>query len=154
MDARTWLLDALRENLNSTCGLICVCLSDFSGSAESSNGRLGRSSQTPPSQAEKTERGRWLLRSVEVSLHVVELSSGVLLACVDSKDLVKPSLQRTWIAALQLMETAIGISSDDVAADLTLLETAKGVSDDVNHVAARFGKLENFSPPWDRLYGV
>ncbi|CAE8629519.1 unnamed protein product [Polarella glacialis] len=136
-EARAWLIDCVRDDVNAYCGLL-----------SSVYGRINPEEQEAavPSP-EEAERRRWLRRAAEVPLRVAELAMGTAIACLGCKRLIRPSLKGDWIAGAKLLCTAYEISNKNVQINLRDLGTNKGAND----LEKRFAQLRDTEPPWEDL---
>lgn len=135
-EARCWLVDSVRDDVNAYCGLLASVYArpDDTRDAEITGGI----------DADEAERRRWMRRATEVPLRVAEVSMGLAIACLPCKKQIKRSLQGDWIAGAKLLRTATEISTKNVQINLRDMKAAMDI-------AARFQRLQDTEPPWEDL---
>jgi len=142
-EARTWLIDCAKDDVNAYCGLLSSVYAQ--GSLEDpSVAKAG--SET----AEDALRRLWLRRAAEVPMLVAELATGTAAACLPCKKFIKPSLKGDWIAGAKLLRTASEISLKNVALNLKDMGGVGKAAD----VEKRMAKMRDAEPPWEDLMDV
>lgn len=135
-EARGWLINLVRDDVNAYSGLLASVYARGLGGAAEGEGTL--------SGTEAEYRG-WIRRATEVPLRVAEVSTGAAIACLPFKREIKKSLQGDWIAGVKLLRTAVEISRKNVQINL---QDAGRVALDIE---ARVARLRDAEPPWEDL---
>eukprot|EP00930_Biecheleria_cincta_P034293 TRINITY_DN23715_c0_g1_i1.p1 TRINITY_DN23715_c0_g1~~TRINITY_DN23715_c0_g1_i1.p1 ORF type:complete len:612 (+),score=124.49 TRINITY_DN23715_c0_g1_i1:61-1896(+) len=143
-EARGWLIDCVRDDVNAYCGLVSSCYAWVRTDEVSAPATPGSST------AEETERRLWLRRAAEVPMRVAELAMGTAAACLQCKSFIKPSLKGDWIAGAKMLRAAAEISLKNVAVNLRDL----GGSGKANDVEKRLAAIRDMEPPWEDLVDV
>mmetsp|Transcript_147082 Transcript_147082/g.472417 ORF Transcript_147082/g.472417 Transcript_147082/m.472417 type:complete len:628 (-) Transcript_147082:106-1989(-) len=152
-EARDWLMDAVRDDVNAYCGLVSsfIAVTATPEEPSSANARVLQGgaviAAAAGAAAEEAERRRWLRRSVEVPLYIAELSYGAAVACLQCRRQIKRSLQPEWVAGAKLMRTATEIALRNVSTNLLSIR-GQGNSEALEK---RFAKLRDTEPPWEDL---
>jgi len=139
-EARGWLVDAVRNDVNAYCGLLSsvysrgVCTADGEDAATRS--------------AEENEARRWLRRAIEVPLRIAEVSMGAAVACLPCRRQIKRSLQGDWIAGAKLLRTATEISMKNVMINAKEMDYKTKAANDIDK---RMTQLRDTEPPWEDL---
>lgn len=143
-EARVWLLDSVRDDVNAYCGLLASIYSRANLEAEPVAGQDGSRGL----DAEEAERRRWLRRATEVPLRVAELSMGTAIACLPYKKQVRKSLHSDWVAGGKLLRTAMEISLRNVSINI------KDMQRGGNDLDVRLARVRDTEPPWEDLCDI
>jgi len=134
-EARQWLIDLVRNDVNAYCGLLASVYGDPGPDEAGSSG----------ADVGETERRRWQRWATEVPLRVAELAMGTAVRCLSYGKQVNPSLEGDWISGAKLMRTALEISLKNVNLNI------RGASMGANDLELRLGRLTGTDPPWEDL---
>lgn len=137
-EARGWLLDCIREDVNAYCGLLSSVYGQMPDKAMQA------------AASEETEKRLWLRRAAEVPLRVAELSTGTAAECLRCKSYIKASLKGDWIAGAKLLRTASEISLKNVSINLRDMGLAAKAAD----FDKRLARIRDTEPPWEDLVDV
>eukprot|EP00929_Paragymnodinium_shiwhaense_P039545 TRINITY_DN20757_c0_g1_i1.p1 TRINITY_DN20757_c0_g1~~TRINITY_DN20757_c0_g1_i1.p1 ORF type:complete len:646 (-),score=158.59 TRINITY_DN20757_c0_g1_i1:202-2073(-) len=140
-DARNWLVDAVRSDVNAYCGLLATVYGNDPGAGPGEDIQIGEGKIS----AEETERRLWNRRATEVPLRMAEVSMGTAIACLPCCKQVKASLQPDWIAGSKLLRTAMEISLKSVS--VNILGVPRGGTD----LEQRRARLLDTESPWKDL---
>jgi len=144
-EARGWLLNSVRDDVNAYCGLLS---SVYARSGRVTEVAEAGAESSKGVSAEEAERRRWLRRATEVPLRVAEVSVGAAIACLDSRSTVKRSLKGDWIAGVKLLRCAWEISMKNVA--INIVDLDKGAGD----LDARLMRMRETPLPWEDLCDI
>eukprot|EP00931_Biecheleriopsis_adriatica_P006664 TRINITY_DN10802_c0_g1_i2.p1 TRINITY_DN10802_c0_g1~~TRINITY_DN10802_c0_g1_i2.p1 ORF type:complete len:606 (+),score=151.68 TRINITY_DN10802_c0_g1_i2:44-1861(+) len=143
-DARGWLIECVRDDVNAYCGLVSSVYAQGHSEDQAAASTLGSST------AEETERRRWTQTTAEVPMRVTELAMGTAVACLTCKSAIKPSMKVDWIAGAKLLRTATEISLKNVVINIRDMAVAGKATD----VEKRLAKIRDMEPPWEDLIDV
>mmetsp|Transcript_18314 Transcript_18314/g.42768 ORF Transcript_18314/g.42768 Transcript_18314/m.42768 type:complete len:475 (-) Transcript_18314:59-1483(-) len=139
-EARGWLLECVRDDVNAYCGLLATVFAKPPRSA------LEESVESMTQhEAEEAERRRWLRRATEVPLRVAEVATGCASACVDCTS-IKESLKGDWLAGVHILRTAVQVSVKNVEINAEHLNDKFG-----SDVQSRLARVADMEAMWEAL---
>eukprot|EP00927_Polykrikos_kofoidii_P014067 TRINITY_DN16133_c1_g1_i1.p1 TRINITY_DN16133_c1_g1~~TRINITY_DN16133_c1_g1_i1.p1 ORF type:complete len:648 (-),score=94.49 TRINITY_DN16133_c1_g1_i1:72-1919(-) len=133
-EARSWLIESVRNDVNAYCGLLASVYADTRTSVES---KLV--------EDDESERRRWQRKAAEVPSRIAEVSMGVAIECLPCPAQIRTSLQGDWAAGAILLRTAFEISVRNAHSNIR--ESPKGLVD----LEQRIARLVETEAPWEKL---
>jgi len=139
-EARGWLLECVRDDVNAYCGLLATVFAKPPRSAlEEAVGSMTQH------EAEEAERRRWLRRATEVPLRVAEVATGCAAACVECSS-IKESLRGDWLAGVNILRAAVQVSIKNVEINAEHLNDKFG-----SDVQSRLARVADMDSIWEAL---